>query len=93
MADPFDADDFLDVLACLRQIEQVCPSSKAQGTAKGLVQACQYEMAGERAPEWQGTVLLRNYNKLVGRIAGWTGPLAERVKARLQEHHARLSGR
>lgn len=90
MSDRPERIETLDVPACLRRVEQDCPSPRARGSAKGLRQAGEFEVA-------QGTAgspaFLRDYPKLRDRLAAWTGPLADAVKARLQEHHARLSSR
>lgn len=91
MSTPFDPmNDTLDLLTCLEQIVKACPSARARGTARGLRQASEFEAA--RA-SYAGSALLQTYPKLLERLASWEGPLAERVKARLQVHHARLSGR
>ena len=47
MAEPYEPDnDELDLMACLGVIMEHCPSPKAKGTASGLLQARQAEIAG-----------------------------------------------
>ena len=89
MSEPFEPDnDFLDMLACLGEIERECPSPRATGTATGLIRALTYEAEKNYhgSPAFHAT-----FPRLMQRIETWEGALAERVKARLSHHHARLS--
>ena len=44
MSEPFEPDnDFLDMLACLGEIDHECASPRAKGTATGLIKALKYE--------------------------------------------------
>ena len=89
MSDPFEPEnDFLDMLACLGEIDRECSSPRARGTATGLIKALHFEAEND----YHGSpAFLNTYPKLADRLVDWDGALAERVKARLAYHHARLS--